>query len=285
MAWQMIGKPTTQVADHQLVERFATMTRFGGDRKLNKGRCERLRTLLDEGKFRTCAWATCHCRADGKDYRINGQHTSHVLSEFNGSLPAVFVTVERYEADTLEDVAELFATFDPRWSTRTTADTNNAFAHAIPALAEVNPRAIDLAASGMALYFGGGSRHRVTQEQRGRSIAKNTTFVLWLNGIDICTQATKRFMARSAVAAAMYACHSQDQEAATEFWTAVRNASEPDACHPTRMLERYLIGAKGRTDDREIFAKCVNAWNAWRRGTVTLKVLKWFPESPRPEAI
>lgn len=285
MAWTMVGKPTTQVADHSLVERFKNMNRFGGDRKLDPKRCARLRSLFNEGQFRTCAWAVVKCLEDGNEYRVNGQHTSHVLAEFNGSLPAVFVTVERYEADTLTDVADLFATFDNRWSNRTTSDTNRAFASSVSALADLNNRVIDLAASGMVIFMGDGFRKQMTQEQRGREVAKHTAFVLWLNGLDIVTSKTKRYLAKAAICAAMFATYSKDSEQATEFWTAVRNASEPNAEHPTRLLERYLLIAKSRSGDREIYAKCLHAWNAWRRGAGSLKMLKWYPEADRVQAI
>lgn len=285
MAWSMIGKPVAQVADHSLVSRFVSMRRFGGERKLDKTRCSRLRELLEEGKFRTCSWAVVDCLEDGQQYRINGQHTSHVLNEFNGSLPAVFVTVERYEADTLKDVADLFATFDPRWSTRTTSDTNRAQAAAIPELDGINSRAIDLAASGMAIHFGSGNRSRITQEQRSRNISLHSNFVLWLNNMEFVQSNQRRHMARSAVVGAMFATFQKSSEEATDFWMMVKNSSAPNADHPTRLLERYLMTAKGRTDDREIYAKCIHAWNYWRKGNKCMKIIKYHADAARPEAI
>lgn len=284
MSWSMIGKPTTQVADHQLVERFAKMQRFSGDRPLSKDRCERLRSLLEEGRFRTCAWAVCKCLEDGKEYRINGQHTSKVLSEFNGSLPAVFVTVERYEADTLQDVAELFATFDPRWSVRSTADTNNAWAQSIPELANVHSRVINLAASGMATHYYLTASRRFSQEARGRMISKNVKFVLWIDGLDI-NLSSKSHLRRAAPVAAMYATFLVDLDAATEFWTEVRNGSGASPETPSRVLEKFLLKSDSRSQETEMFAKCIHAWNSFRRGDTKLGTLKWFPNAPRPEAI
>lgn len=284
MAWSMVGKPTTQVADHQLVERFATMTRFGGDRPLNKTRCARLRSLLEEGRFRTCAWAVCHCRADGKDYRVNGQHTSHVLAEFNGSLPAVFVTVERYEADTIEDVAELFGSFDPGWSNRTTSDTNNAYASSCKELEGIPSRIINLAASGLVSKMFKFTGTQANQDVRGKLLIKNAGFVRWLNGLEINSN-TYGSLRRAAPAAAMFACYQVDPSAATEFWLEVKTASAPVATAPSRVLEKFLSTAKARIGDREMYAKSIYAWNAFRRGQKELKCLKFNSDAPLPEAI
>lgn len=284
MGWQMIGKPTTQIADHQLVERFKTMTRFGGDRLLSKARCTKLRSLLEEGKFRTCAWAVCKCLADGKEYRINGQHTSHVLAEFNGSLPAVFVTVERYEADTLEDVAELFATFDPRWSTRTTTDTNHAYAQSNAILASLPPRIINLTGTALAAHHKLFNHKMISQELRGRLIGKNAAFAQWLNNLEVSSN-QKAHLHRGNTMAAMYATFLVDQDCATKFWSEVRDGSGATPSAPTRMLEIFLLKSSAKSDDNEVYAKCIHAWNSYRNGVQSLGVLKWYPAAPRPEPV
>lgn len=283
MSWRMIGKPTTQVADRALIERFAKMQRFGGERKLDKARCARLEALLREGKFRTCTWAVCKCLEDGREYRVNGQHTSHVLSEFVGPLPTIFITTERYEADIQIGVADLFSTFDPRWSSRTTSDTNHAFSHSVESLSGLPSRLIDLAASGIIEVLFYGKRNQAPQDVRGRLVVDYADFVLWIDSLNI-NRPEKKHLRRSTPVAAMFSTYIVDPSEATRFWTEVSTSSNPLPDAPSRALERFLMTAKAN-EANEIYAKCIHAWNAYRRNVRELGVLKWFPKAPRPEAI
>lgn len=285
MGWREMGKPTTVLADHFVIERFKSMEPCHGDRSLNQRRLRKLATVLSENTFRTCSWASAICLADGKEYRINGKHTSHAMGEMNGSLPKVYVTLERYECDTLEDIADLYATFDTKTSSRSTADTNRAFAKSDDDVADIDDRAISLAAGGMVTHLGAGNRHRVSQEERGRLILRHKDFVLWVAAMFPSRTTDTSFIRRNASVAAMFATFLRSPENATEFWSEVKTGSNPERLSPSRVLQKYLMTSKGRTDDLEIYCKGIHAWNAWRRKAKTLNVLKWFPQSPRPEAL
>ena len=70
---------------------------------------------------------------------------------------------------------------------------------------------------------------------------------------------------------------------AKEFWTLVKDESAPNRDDPTRVLNRYLLrtalagggpasnAAHGKklVDFREMYVKCLHAWNAWRKGETT----------------
>ena len=78
---------------------------------------------------------------------------------------------------------------------------------------------------------------------------------------------------RGVVVAAMFGCWKKAKGAATEFWVAVRDetGSKPDC--PDRKLSRFLLTTnvqRSMTErkivgQREMYVKCIHAWNAWRR--------------------
>ena len=89
------------------------------DRPMNDRRIAYLDSALREGQWRPPHWATAYCKADKKTYRVNGKHSSTVLSLANGHFPkGTGIIFEHYECDTLEDMAKLYASFDRRESAR-----------------------------------------------------------------------------------------------------------------------------------------------------------------------
>lgn len=286
--WKMIGKPTTVIADHSLVERFKSMEPCHGDRTLSDQRMRRLSAALADGTFRTCSWASALCAQDGKEYRINGKHSSHAMAEMNGTLPKVFVTIERYEADTLEDVADLYATFDASISTRTGKDICKAFAGTDLTLNEIPDAMLGLCASAIAfgLQAAGELKARPTAEQRARLMLRNKDFIQWFSECIGARKPSNRFLHRAGVVAAMFACYRIDKQQAAVFWSSVLNGTDPDPKAPSRMIERFLrdtiVTEKGAQD--ECYTKSVNAWNASRQG-ITVKNFRYTAGAELPKAI
>src|SRR5437588_9812019 len=98
--WKLVEGPTVVRATPQLAQRFANMAGCPGDRPLNSDRCNQLRRIIANQEFRTAEWASAVC--EGKEYRVNGKHTSTILTEIDGSFPDVMVIVEKYACDSLE---------------------------------------------------------------------------------------------------------------------------------------------------------------------------------------
>ena len=77
-----------------------------------------LREKAAAGQLITFNWATA--KLGDKEYRMNGQHSSAVLCELNGSVPdGLKVHLDSYEVDNKEGLAVLFRQFDNRKSGRT----------------------------------------------------------------------------------------------------------------------------------------------------------------------
>lgn len=295
MAWKMVGKPATHKVTHALAERYATMEPAPGDRFLKSSRVDYLTNAATGGHFRTCEWASAHCKETGKTYRVNGKHTSTAFAAMNGSLPKdIHVIAEHYECDTLEDVAKLYATFDTRNSIRTTSDINRSFAAGIEDLASIGPDIINVCVTGMSMATWGSGEHRnVGAEVRANLLNQSPDFVLWVaNTIGNKSEKT-RHVFRGAVVAAMFQTWQKAKKDATAFWGLVLDGSGPSHTSPDRVLHKFLLTSRVRIlaragtaapiDNRALMAKCLHAWNAWRRNTTT--DLKYHASAKMPAPV
>lgn len=299
--WRRLEKPRTVLATRPLVKEFFAMTAAPHDRPLRKRRLEAYRAILDRGEFRPVTWASAVCKADGTTYRVNGKHTSHLLTECD-ELPEFYVTVERYECDELSDVASLYATFDSNLGVRTAGDLNMAFAATVPALAGTPERFISMTVAAAAFHQWGTEAVRVPAAERAELILDRVPFVLWLRevipgsaigGNTAGGGAQAKPLCRTAVVTAMMATFDRNATAAGEFWAMVRDESHPHRDDPTRVLAKFLTvasirsatssgrSAKQLVGVREMYVKSLHAWNAWRAGTRT--TLRFYPEAADPE--
>lgn len=104
-----------------------------GERELKRSRINFLIDRAEVGDFNRCEWARCHCKEDGKNYRVNGNHSKAVLNsilekEVEAKFPnGVPVTVQWYECDTLLDLADVFDQFDNQKSSRKPEDKLGVF--------------------------------------------------------------------------------------------------------------------------------------------------------------
>lgn len=286
MGWRHAEKPTTVKCTRALVKEFAEMEGAPHDRNLSATRQGFIKSMVVEGRFRLADFASVKCNATGKTYRVNGKHTSMVLNELNGEFPRdLFAIVERYEADNLEDVAKLYATFDHRRCVRSTADINKSFAATHPDLAEIAHRIINTCATGLAYSLWEDSYCQHESDERAALLLAHPQFVMWVHFLIQGHNANRHPLMRGAVVGAMFRCFSKNQKQATDFWELVRDESHPNNLHPTRTLSRWLnkhamrTGAKkspGQDSPRGMYVRCIHAWNAFREGVDSLSELKYF---------
>jgi hypothetical protein len=292
MAWVLRTKPLNVKASRKLAERFDTMTPCPHDRPMKSQILDMLDRAIKEDQLRGMVWAEAYCKATGETYRINGKHTSHKLVQCNGDLKTwPFVTVEEYDCDTMEDVADLYCTFDPGRSARNSNDVNRIYLATNPELADVPGRIFSLAVTAVS-YATWEDRYSTHDARERAQLALATpAFPVWLATIINSADAAK-MLKRGPVAACMFRCWQKSQKAANEFWTAVRDGSDPAAVSPSRRLQKFLLitcgsnrspGGKTRAMPREFYVRSIHAWNAWRRGETT--DLKYFPAAKTPAVI
>lgn len=292
MSWNLIDAKTRKLTA-ALAREFATMTPAPDDRPLSDRRIDVYRRLVNEGSFRPCTWARATCLTTGEVFRVNGKHTSSLFSQME-SLPDLVIVVETYECDTVEDVARLYATFDSRMQTRTTSDINRAFAATVPELLEVPQRTINLAVSSLSYFKWRAAYTSIPAAERAELLLDQVEFALWLSELVHFEGRQFRHIARGPVAAAMFATWLKSRKDATAFWCAVRDETGETPQKADRKLSRFLLtmnvaggtGGKApasrRASHPEFYAKCIHAWNAWRRGETT--DLKYYADAKVPDA-
>lgn len=296
MAWVLKDRPKTLRVTKSLAKEFAEMDPAPKDRPLSERRLQVYQRLFKEGSFRPCTWARASCKETGGSYRVNGKHTSVLLSGLD-PLPEFYVTIEDYDCETLEDVARLYGTFDSRIQSRTVSDINLSFAATVPELADLSRKTINLMVGGVNYHLDGAAPGANKQlAERAEVILEYPDFALWLHNLFTVGGQTDRerrsckHLQRSSVVAAMFGTWTKVKGASTEFWTAVRDETGETPTVPDRKLARYLLtvgvnngsGAnKVRTaDGKELYVKCLHAWNAWRRQENT--DMRYYPDKKVP---
>lgn len=291
VAWREAKSPRLVELDAKLAKRFVEMARFPRDRELQENRLNFLRNEIKEGRFRGCEWSSCHVKETGETYRVNGKHTSKIFHEMfvaEETVPEITILVREYECDTMEEASQLFATFDAKVNSRSKSDVIRGFAVSNTATADLSPRLLNVltAAVSYGVWQDGYRKHPVTEQ--AALLIHNAEFVEWAK--TILDHKAAKHMVRMSVVAAMLKTWEVDPEAANEFWTEIRDDSDAPKNAPQRVLYRYLqtakVGARDaseRVGEREVLAKCLQAWNAYRDKESTVK-FRYSKEGPLPEA-
>jgi hypothetical protein len=304
MGWKLVGKPKSVEVTKKIAEQFATMDPAPSDRPLSPRRLEVYKKIMEAGQFRPVTWASAFCKETGGTYRVNGKHTSTLLAA-QVKMPTFYAVIEQYSCDTLEDVARLYSTFDSKMQSRTTKDINVSFAATVPELAEVeiSDKNINISVSGMSYAKWMEDYFSIQPAERAELLIEHPKFVLWIHHIlgnkfkprEGEVRQTGKHMQRLPVTAAMFLTHQKDASDAETFWTAVRDETGSGPEVPDRRLSKFLLlsisGGGGRSrgsttkkivSNREVFVKCLQAWNAWRQDRETVE-LRYYTDNAVPE--
>ena len=110
----------------ELAERFKAMTPSPTERQFDPARAKMLREKLEAGQGIAFNWAIA--KVDDKELRVNGRHSSTVLSELNGQFPeGLKAHIDTYKVDSPAGLALLFRQFDYRKGARTPTDVSGAY--------------------------------------------------------------------------------------------------------------------------------------------------------------
>jgi hypothetical protein len=259
-------KPLTK----EFADYFRDLEPSPTERQLNPSRLAHLRAKADAGQLITFQWSTA--KIGGKTVRMNGQHSSNMLCELNGTFPSgLKVHLDEYQVDTPDGLAILFRQFDDRKSGRSPSDVSGAYQGLHEALRNV-PRAFaKIGVEGVAWY-----RHQVegtsniTADDRYMLFGEQGLhgFLCWLGELfSIKTPELKRVT----IVAAMYGTCIANEKEAQKFWGQVaRGGVEYEDTAPATVLDAWL---KSMAEDRRnaekllpgnFYQGCIYAWNAFR---------------------
>jgi hypothetical protein len=254
----------------ELAEKFKAMLPSPTERAFDSARAKMLREKAEAGQLIAFNWAIA--KVGDTEYRVNGQHSSAVLTELNGQFPrGLKVHMDTYEVDNTDGLALLFRQFDSRKSGRTPTDVSGAYQGLYPDLVGVPRGAAKLAVEGVAWYDKNVEGLPAPKGNDIYTLFGKTglhSFIRWV-GEDIFTIKTPE-LKRQTIVAAMYGTFEKNEPEARKFWKEVgRGGVEFDENHPTTVLDGFLKSVVEEKKKLELkpanfYQACIYAWNAYR---------------------
>jgi len=267
--FQLISSETKDLTP-DLAKEFSTMAGSVSERDLKPKRLAYLKESVLNGMAITFNWATVEIADTGKTIRMNGNHSSNVLSGLDGAFPeGLRVHIDHYRAPSMLDAIQLFRQMDSRMSARTVDDVAGAYQGLHEDLRSTPKDAARKAIDAVAWYrklegvpVPSGDDHFDLFNQ-----AELHPFVQMVGRI--LSKKTPEFT--TPVLGAMFGTHEKEPRESESFWTDVsKQGGQYEPGHPTVVLDQWLSHGEGPNGaalkPREIYRGCVIAWNAFRRG-------------------
>lgn len=297
MPYRLMNPPKTRKVTAAFAKEISELPHCVADRPLKELRLTAYERMVRAGEFRPVNWATAVCKETGAKYRVNGRHTSVLFTRLDLSeVQDLYVSLEEFECDAMEDVANLFSTYDSKLQSRTTRDINRSFAAIVPELAQMPIRYIDWLVGGLVWHVhqtAGGLTE--TAADKAERLLEHVPFAVWVHEIISGGKEATSLLGRVPVVGAMATTYGRHQSDATEFWSLVRDETDK-AGSVTRQLAKFLTrtsvkeGAGSKKPDsrnataREFFVRCLHAWNAWR-GDKCLTQIRYCKDDGVPKAV
>lgn len=269
-----IKSTKTAVITPEEARHLLTKNNFSSQRNISKSHVVALRRAIDSGDFHVGSVCIAS-NGDGKEYLMNGQHqlTAAILA----SKP-ITVSLVKAHCPTRSDMSRLFAQFDVGRS-RNLTDIVSAEMDA--ANIKWFWRTGNLVAAAMNILFEkpGQSRH-----EKAENVVKHVKIGNFVN--QFINEQTKHLW-KAPIVAAMIRTYWKNKEDAERFWYGVATGEMMKASDARLTLREYLISIKndrgGGQSRKEIIAKCIAAWNAFRSGKRT--ALKYYADKPIPSLV
>jgi hypothetical protein len=232
----------------ELAREFANLPELPGEREIRESRQEYLLRELRDGAFVGPNWARGIERGTKKIYRLDGQHSSKLLSNLPADTPFpinLLTTMDTFEFDSLAaDGAALFNLFNHPKSARTNEDAVGIYRAQSP----IELRNIDRAflvkiGNGIAEYIRGlpdNSKKEPVHQPRQRGMYftdathKYSQFACWVATFREAKNST--FLSRGSIIAEMLSDWLIDADRGGEFWSYVLRENHPEVDHETRSL-------------------------------------------------
>jgi hypothetical protein len=286
--------PCTQEA----AKTHAALTGLPGEREVKTARMKFLRGLLDGGRFGSPSWARGRCLADGVMYRLDGQHSSHMLAELDDAeMPrGLMIQQATWEFDTLAEAANLFNLFNNPRSVRSNEDVMGIYQAAVgPALQGYSRKF--LVAAGKAIHARESDKWDNDEPALGPfgprehglyfQFPAAVEAARWLSQF----RGTKHqsWLSTAVIAAEMLRQWETDPALATVFWTYVFTESHPDPKHETRLLADIYHDYHQHGRKPQYKAKALKAWKEFVKNPVApVPPTPFVPavsDPPDPDAI
>lgn len=271
-------------------QKYLDMNTYEAQRPMRSKRIEQLCAAARKGLFLAGHFAVVH--KNGESILMNGQHQAAMIIRtkviVKASLDEFWLNDD--EGDAV--IATLFSQYD-EGGMRTGRDVVGYHRHCFR-LMDINLTACNRIAGALGyLEWGHGYGSRPKQE-RAALLGPHRKDALWVNQFSSSSSQHTRHIERVPVIAAFILFHRKDDSDADVFCQAVRDGDMLKRTEPAYALREYLVqistgekyGKKSLSMfalNREIFVKCIHAWNAYRKGKTTQ--LKYHAEADMPKVM
>ncbi len=255
----------------ELALQFRDLEASPTERALEPSRIRMLREKAEGGHLVTFNWSVA--KLGGRTLRMNGQHSSNMLSELNGQFPqGLKVHLDTYEVSDEHALTLLFRQFDDRKSGRTPGDVAGAYQGLVPALRDVPRDIAKLAVEGIGWYriqIEGMPRFKGDDIYDMFNNEGYHAFIRWMG--ELFSVKTPEMNKRTVVAA-IYGCFEANPTEAQTFWGDVaRGGNQYEDNAPSTTLDSWLKSLKegrSKTDLKpaNYYQGCIYAWNGYREG-------------------
>jgi hypothetical protein len=268
---------TLETLTPELAKQFSAMPGLIGERPLRPSRVAFLDHHRREGTFVSPSWAVVVDQMTGQRYRANGQHSSYMLAQVDGTrdgdpgFPAdLSVTIEEYTTDNLQqDALRIFDLFDHPRAARTNTDIMGLHRARFEELMEIDLPLLVALCNGVASYEDERGREGIVlpPRERGGYLTRPQVreFVQWAAAYE---NAIHGWMLKKAgLVAEMFANLQTESSVAKEFWRLVLTDSHPDHEHETRELARTLRdwATRPRIKQDRFRREAAKQWRRYRR--------------------
>jgi hypothetical protein len=286
--FQLIRRKIEKVGVDE-AETFLTHNDYEGQRPLRRAHVATLVEQMAGGTFTLGHIAVARQGWNGGGWLLaNGQHQCNAVLEVGEPIQAV---VEEYDCKTPEDFSRLYRTFDNN-AVRSLSEI--ALPEARSLKLQWSRKFIGILLAGISFIEGHAGIHKSKRVEFLKKYIREGNCIYEL--FHSYTFPEYRHIARGPVVSAMIVTFRKDAADAETFWAEVRDGERLAASNPSFKLRNYLLTSTvgiGRgvsapslnaaVSYREMYGKCIVAWNAFRRGDPT--ALKFYADKPLPKAI
>lgn len=272
--------------DTMMAESMLKINTYAAQRVIRDKHVRDLMKIIQDDLFITGEIATANFTFNGgQTVLMNGQHQCHAVIKTGVTVPVVY---EQFRCDSLEDASLLYRQFDNH-AQRSLSNVLKPEALALGIFWA--HKVINVVVTGAVLIENAESTDKTIKIPLLSKYIKQGSFV---NDI-MCNRTDEtRHMFRGPVVAAMMMTYDKNHAAAYEFWTAVKTGENLNRSDPAYKLREYLkrsgimrsmvsVDQTNNVSRKEMVAKCITAWNAFRRKETTN--LGYYANKPVPKAI
>lgn len=268
-------------------EKYLQINTHEGQRVLNRETVEQYKRKLTDGRFHVGSVAVWN--DNGHSELMDGQHQCTACVESGIPFKAVVQRFTPEKGDGKSAKASIFAQFNVDRSRSASQVAWNVASTG--GIGHMSRKCIGLCATALSCMqsgkAGAGSTEKLSKDERAELLLKHKKECEFVN--EVAFSATYRHMWRSAVVQAMIAIkRTVGEERAKEFWVRVADGEMLQKSSPIYALREFLknvsvrgfTGKSANTTPREMYVKCIHAWNAHVSGKNT--TLKYFKDSAVP---